>query len=108
VLVDRREFLAAAAVSAAWPLPHLNALSQSAPRQYIELRRYHLLPVTKRYQIFRLQNDPNYVMIDLDFDSTREAEAFAKKMQRIWDGPAKGIMVNPRARIADIAEGKDV
>jgi hypothetical protein len=29
-------------------------------------------------------------------------------MQRIWDGPAKGVMLNPRARIADFVEGKDV
>ena len=62
----------------------------------------------RHYQISRLQNDPNHVMIDLEFDSTSEAEAFAQKMQRIWDGPAKGIMQNPRARIADIVEGKDV
>jgi hypothetical protein len=44
VLVDRRDFLAAAAAAAVSPQPHLNTLSQSAPRQYIELRRYHLLP----------------------------------------------------------------
>ncbi|MGZ3333465.1 MAG: hypothetical protein ACXU9O_10855 [Gemmatimonadaceae bacterium] len=62
----------------------------------------------RRYQIFRLQNEPNYVMIDLEFDDTAEAEAFVQKMQRIWDGPAKGIMLNPRARIADFVEGKDV
>ncbi|HEX9128319.1 MAG TPA: NIPSNAP family protein [Gemmatimonadaceae bacterium] len=48
VLVDRREFLAATAVAAVSPLPHLNTLSQSAPRQYFELRRYHLLPGTKQ------------------------------------------------------------
>jgi NIPSNAP protein len=48
VLVDRREFLAATAVAAVSPLPHLSTLSQSAPRQYIELRRYHLLPGTKQ------------------------------------------------------------
>ena len=48
VLVDRREFLAATAVAAVSPLPHLNRLSQSAPRQYFELRRYHLLPGTKQ------------------------------------------------------------
>jgi hypothetical protein len=62
----------------------------------------------RRYQIFRLQDDPNYVMIDLEFDSTGEAEAFSQKMQRIWDGPGKGIMRSPSARIADIVEGKDV
>jgi len=46
--VDRRDFLAATAVSAVLPLPQLDALAQSAPRQYIELRRYHLLPGTKQ------------------------------------------------------------
>jgi hypothetical protein len=48
VLVDRREFLAATAAAAVSPRPHLDALSQSAARQYIELRRYHLLPGTKQ------------------------------------------------------------
>jgi hypothetical protein len=46
--VDRREFLAASAVAAVSPRPHLDTLSQSAARQYIELRRYHLLPGTKQ------------------------------------------------------------
>ncbi len=46
--MDRREFLAASAVVAVSPLPHLNTLSQTAARQYIELRRYHLLPGTKQ------------------------------------------------------------
>ena len=48
VLVDRRDFLATAAAAAVSPQSHLNALHQSAPRQYIELRRYHLLPGTKQ------------------------------------------------------------
>jgi NIPSNAP len=48
VLMDRREFLAATAVAAVSPLPHPETHSQSAPRQYIELRRYHLLPGAKQ------------------------------------------------------------
>jgi hypothetical protein len=46
--MDRREFLAATAVAAVLPLPHGNTPGQSTPRQYIELRRYHLLPGTKQ------------------------------------------------------------
>jgi hypothetical protein len=46
--VDRREFLAATAVAAVSPLPRLDALAQSSPRQYLELRRYHLLPGAKQ------------------------------------------------------------
>jgi hypothetical protein len=46
--MDRRQFLAATAVAAASPLPKLDPLAQSATRQYIELRRYHLLSGTKQ------------------------------------------------------------
>ena len=46
--MDRRDFLAAAAVGAVSPVPALGALAQPAPRQYIELRRYHLLPGAKQ------------------------------------------------------------
>jgi hypothetical protein len=50
VLVDRRKFIAASAVAAVSPLPTLEALAspaQQVPRQYIELRRYHLIPGPK-------------------------------------------------------------
>jgi hypothetical protein len=46
--VDRREFLATTALAAMSPLPRLDALGQAAPRQFIELRRYHLLPGAKQ------------------------------------------------------------
>ena len=46
--MDRREFLAATAVAAVAPKHKLDTLSQSATRQYIELRRYHLLPGPKQ------------------------------------------------------------
>jgi hypothetical protein len=51
VLVDRRGFIAASAVAAVSPSPRLaklDALAQQANRQYIELRRYHLLPGPKQ------------------------------------------------------------
>jgi hypothetical protein len=46
--MQRRDFLAAAGVAALSPLPTLEALGQPAPRQYFELRRYHLLPGAKQ------------------------------------------------------------
>jgi hypothetical protein len=46
--VDRRNFLAAAAVASVSPKAAIDALGQPAPRQFIELRRYHLLPGTKQ------------------------------------------------------------
>ena len=58
----------------------------------------------RRYQIFRAQDDPNYVMIDLEFDTLGEAEAFLTKMERIWSGPGKAVMQNPRSRIVESVE----
>jgi hypothetical protein len=62
----------------------------------------------RRYQILRLQDDPNYVMIDLDFGSIGQAEAFLRTMQGIWSGPGKAVMQNPRGRVADIVEIKEL
>jgi hypothetical protein len=46
--VDRREFLAATAVAAVSPLPRLDTLARQSTRQYVELRRYRLLPGAKQ------------------------------------------------------------
>jgi hypothetical protein len=60
----------------------------------------------RRYQILRPHDDPNYVMVDLEFDSVAEAEAFLRKMQKIWGGAGKAVMQNPRSYIVDRVEDK--
>ncbi|HYN80609.1 MAG TPA: hypothetical protein VES88_03840 [Gemmatimonadaceae bacterium] len=62
----------------------------------------------RRYRVFRLRDDPNYVMIDLEFDTMPEAEAFVATMRRIWGGPGKSVMQNPTARIAEVVEVKEL
>jgi hypothetical protein len=62
----------------------------------------------RRYQIMRLRDDPNYVMIDLEFESIGEAEAFVHTMQRLWDGPGKAVMQSPQARLASLVEVKEL
>jgi len=62
----------------------------------------------RRYQILRLQSDPNFVMIDLEFDTLEKAEAFLGTMQRIWGGAGKAVMVNPSGRIADVVESREL
>jgi hypothetical protein len=61
----------------------------------------------RRYQILRQRDDPNYVMIDLEFDSSAEADVFLRTMEKIWGGPAKAVMLNPRARIAERVEARE-
>jgi len=62
----------------------------------------------RRYQISRPVNEPNYVMVDLEFTNESEAEAFLAAMQRLWSGAGKAIMRNPRAYIAEVLEANDI
>ena len=38
----------------------------------------------RRYRILRGTEDPNFVVIELEFDGTAEAEAFAGKLRELW------------------------
>ena len=59
-----------------------------------------------RYHIHQSVSDPNFVMIDLEFDNVDQTEAFLRKMQRLWEGPGRAVMHGPRARIAEVVESK--
>jgi hypothetical protein len=58
----------------------------------------------RSYQILRALDDPNYVMIDLEFDTKAEAEALLAKMRMIWERVQGTIMANPQARIVETVE----
>jgi len=59
----------------------------------------------RRYQVFRSVEDPNYVMIDLEFDSVADAEGLLAKMRRVWgSGEGQKVMRNPQARIVETVE----
>lgn len=62
----------------------------------------------RSYQVFRSVEDPNFVMIDLEFGSVGETELFLETMQRVWAGPGKSVMRNPRARIVEAVESVDL
>ena len=61
----------------------------------------------RRYQICRAIDDPNYVMIDLEFDSKREAEALLAAMRAVWGRVEGTVMWNPQVRIAERLESKE-
>jgi hypothetical protein len=62
----------------------------------------------RRYQVLRSVEDPNYVMIDLEFDSLDEAEGLLTKMRRVWSGDGQKVMRNPQARIVDSVESREL
>jgi hypothetical protein len=61
----------------------------------------------RRYQVLRVVGDPNYVMIDLEFDGSVEAERFLAAMRTVWGRVAGTIVANPQARIVEAVESKE-
>jgi len=62
----------------------------------------------RRYTVFRSPADERYVLIDLEFGTTQEAEGFLKKLEAFWAGPGKAVHQNPRGRIVEIVDTKEV
>jgi hypothetical protein len=62
----------------------------------------------RRFEVFRSVEDPNYVMIDLEFDSLKEAEGLLAKMRRVWSGEGQKVMRNPQARIVEQVESTEL
>lgn len=58
----------------------------------------------RRYSIARAVDDPNLVMIDLEFDTPREAEALLTAMRAVWGRVEGTIIQAPQARIAEVVE----
>jgi hypothetical protein len=63
----------------------------------------------RRYQILRPIDDPHYVIVDLDFDTTTEAEAFLVAMRAVWGTPeaAPALAGTPETRVVEAVETKE-
>jgi hypothetical protein len=62
----------------------------------------------RRYHIHRSVADPNFVMIDLEFDSASDAERMLEKLRNLWAGPGGAVMRNPEAWIVETVESHAV
>lgn len=60
----------------------------------------------RRYGVHRAVDDPNFVMIDLEFDSIHEAEAMLERLRTLWAGPGGAVMRNPQAWIVETVESR--
>lgn len=64
----------------------------------------------RRHRVLRPIDDPNYVMIDLDFDSSSEAEAFLAALRRnVWSSreATPALRGEPQTRIVEAVEVKE-
>ena len=61
----------------------------------------------RRYRVLRPINNPNYAIIDLEFDSVREAEALLAAMREVWRRVEGTIIESPQVRIVEAVESKE-
>ena len=63
-------------------------------------------PGVRRHDIFRSVTDTNFVMIDLEFESTAEAEKMLEKLRQLWAGIGSAAMRDPVAWIIESVESR--
>ena len=63
----------------------------------------------RSYQILRPVDDPNYVMINLYFESRTSAENLLSAMRRVWQSAAAApvLVGGPQTRIVEVVESKE-
>jgi hypothetical protein len=63
----------------------------------------------RRYRIMRQLDNTSFVMLDLEFDDQKEAEAFADKLRNLWvSAQGQKLMQYPQLRIVDPIESKEL
>ena len=60
----------------------------------------------RRYSIMRAADDPNRVLIDLDFEERTKAETFLEGLKGLWS--RVDVIRDPRARIVERVESKEL
>jgi hypothetical protein len=59
----------------------------------------------RRYRVLRPLDDPNHVMVDLEFDTVEEAEAVRSALLELWDRvQGEGVIGEGRILIAEVVE----
>lgn len=62
----------------------------------------------RRYRVARSIDNPNLVMIDLEFDTLNEAEGLLTVVQDVWERVSGTLIHNPQWHFADVVEIKEL
>jgi hypothetical protein len=64
----------------------------------------------RRYRVLRPVDDPRYIKVDLEFDSSGDAESFLAKLEAMWKSgtAAPALRGDPRVRLVEEASAEDL
>jgi hypothetical protein len=72
---------------------------------YTELRQK---TGVRRYHVSRAIDNPNFVMIDLEFDHLGQAEALLAAVQQVWERVGGTMIHNPQWRLSEVVETREL
>lgn len=61
-----------------------------------------------RYRIFKLIDNPNYVIVELEFDNLTEAKSLFAALQQLWKQIEGQVITTPKGRIIETVESKEL
>ena len=85
------------------PVPDFDAWKQAFDSDPVGRKKLGV----RRYRVLRPTDDPKYVMVDLEFDTAREAETLLAALRVVWGQVEGRIMQKPRARIVEAVETRE-
>lgn len=86
------------------PVPDFDAWKQAFDSDPLERQRSGVL----RYRVLRPLDDPNYVTVDLEFDSPDPAEAMRDSLRELWRRiEAEGLIGSQQAQVLEVVEAKE-
>jgi hypothetical protein len=60
-----------------------------------------------RYRVARTADDPNRVLIELEFDESSQAETFQARLRELWARAGDDLgLESPQARIVEVVESE--
>ena len=86
------------------PVSHFNAWKQAFDNDPVGRER----PGVRRYRVLRPIDNPNYAIIDLEFEHSSEAQTFLAAMREVWSHVVGTIIESPpQVRIVEVVENKE-
>jgi hypothetical protein len=63
----------------------------------------------RRHRVFRPLDDPNYVVVELEFETESEAQAGGAALRKLWSSrqAAPALVGAPRVRIVETVEDRE-
>jgi hypothetical protein len=61
----------------------------------------------RRYRVCRPADDPNMVIVDLEFDNSNNAASALAALEKLWTKVEGTVMFDPQTQILEIVEGRE-